>query len=243
MGSTYPNASVPLLLALQQSQHPVPRTFSLISSAGTCLPLCLLSLLIYFTGAHRAYANTLARFLVFFGIWTGRPVKSVQDCLCEALVDKAPLSGRASIVEAFLLWIADSVESPGAAMIPPITFIFGPHVTPHLIPHNPKLNTLHPASHASRLTLGFCWTDSFTDKFQHACVHLKYVLRGAAMLHCMKFILPKRQSAWCIKWFAALLPHTCLVAHTLSGCPLKRTHSYLGHGWFTKSVWLLSFQV
>ena len=118
MGSTYTKASVPLLLALQQSQHPVPRTFSLISSDGTCLPLCLLSLLIYFTGAHRAYANTLARFLVFFGIWTGRPVKSVQDCLCEALVDKAPLSGRASIVEAFLLWIADSVESPGVALIP-----------------------------------------------------------------------------------------------------------------------------
>jgi hypothetical protein len=135
MASEYPNASVPLLLALQQSPLTVPRTFVLISSDGTCLPLCLLSLLTYFAGAHRAYAHTLARFLVFFGIWTGRPVTSVQDCLCQTLVDKAPLSGRASILEAFLLWIADSVESPGVALIPqPRSFlVLTSHLTSYLM--------------------------------------------------------------------------------------------------------------
>jgi hypothetical protein len=35
MVSEYRNASVPLLL---ENQHPHPRTFSLISSDGTCLP-------------------------------------------------------------------------------------------------------------------------------------------------------------------------------------------------------------
>lgn len=164
MGSSYPKASVPLLLALQQSQHPVPRTFSLISSDGTCLPLCLLSLLIYFTGAHRAYANTLARFLIFFGIWTGRPVQSVQDCLCQALVDKAPLSGRASIVEAFLLWIADSVESPGAALIPPPRSfsVLTSRLASYLTTPNLSLYTQQLTPHVSRLApraslLDFVW--------------------------------------------------------------------------------------
>jgi hypothetical protein len=168
----------------------------------------LLSSLIFFTGAHRAYSSTLTQFLVFFAFWTGRAVKHIQDCLLETLVDKAPQSGKASILEAFLLWMANSVASAGAAL------------------------TLQPR--------GLFLTGCFADAFQHACVHLKYVLRGAAMMHCIKHIIPKRQSAWCIKWFAALPLHTCLVVHALSGCPLNKTHSYLGHGWYTRSVSPLS---
>ena len=38
MVSQYRDASVPLLLALQQNQAPHPQTFSLIASDGTCLP-------------------------------------------------------------------------------------------------------------------------------------------------------------------------------------------------------------
>jgi hypothetical protein len=41
------------------------------------------------------------------------------------------------------------------------------------------------------------------DDFQHACVHLKYSLRGTAMLHCTAHITPARTSGWCRKWLSA----------------------------------------
>ena len=146
------------------------------------------------------------QFLVFFGGWTGRPVTSTQDCLMEALHDKSPQRGEVCILEAFLLWIANSVGSPGVALTPTLII--------------------------------FCNTHPDADQFQHACVHLKYFLRGAAMMHCMKHISCRRQGAWCKKWFAALPPHTCIVADTLTGFPLPQmTLSYRGHGWFTKSAW------
>jgi hypothetical protein len=87
------------------------------------------------------------------------------------------------------------------------------------------------------------------DQFQHACVHLKYALRGAAMMHCLDHIRPKRQNSWCMKWFTALCPpsdptpsstsaHRC-VANMHLGFPLNMTHLSLGHGWCTKSAWPL----
>jgi hypothetical protein len=126
----------------------------------------------------------------------------------EALHDKSPQRGEVCILEAFLLWIANSVGSPGVA--------------------------LTPTSYLDNLF----YTHPDADQFQHACVHLKYFLRGAAMMHCMKHISCKRQGAWCKKWFAALPPHTCIDADTLTGFPLPQmTLSYRGHGWFTKSAW------
>jgi hypothetical protein len=58
------------------------------AKASDCLPQ--LASLIHFTGAERAYACTLSKFLIFFCTWTRRTVKQVQGSLLEALVDKAP---------------------------------------------------------------------------------------------------------------------------------------------------------
>jgi hypothetical protein len=45
------------------------------------------------------------------------------------------------------------------------------------------------------------------DDFQHACVHLKYALRGAAMMHCRANVSAARTSKWCQKWLSSSDDH------------------------------------
>jgi hypothetical protein len=41
------------------------------------------------------------------------------------------------------------------------------------------------------------------DDFQHRCVHVKYALRGAALIHCAENVSPTRQASWCRKWLSS----------------------------------------
>jgi hypothetical protein len=44
---------------------------------------------------------------------------------------------------------------------------------------------------------------NFTPQaFQFACVHIKYALRGGAMLKCTRSISPARTAKWCRKWLS-----------------------------------------
>jgi hypothetical protein len=88
--SNYTDASLPLLLALQQSQHPPHRSFALLSSAGTylnrlwCECFCVLNL---FPQVQNKLMRTLWRSFSFF--------------MCCGLVAKTKVSKTASLR---LLW-------------------------------------------------------------------------------------------------------------------------------------------
>jgi hypothetical protein len=88
-------AAIPLLLSVQQTPG---KSYSLLTSRS----------------ADLAYSVTLSNFIDFFGMWTGKAVGRVQDCLIASLTDKDPLAERVGIVEAWLLWTGKHCSSPDA---------------------------------------------------------------------------------------------------------------------------------
>jgi hypothetical protein len=158
IATRFASATTPLLLSVQQTPG---KSYSLLTSRS----------------ADMAYSATLSNFIDFFGMWTGKAVGRVQDCLLASLTDKDPLAERVSIIEAWLLWTGKHCSGPDAFQ----------HACVHLkyYPPPPPAPPLHSV----------CCV--FLVSEQPSFIN-RYALRGAAMIHCLDHLLAKRWHSWCM---------------------------------------------